>query len=107
MLPTSQRMMTSHDPMASIMALAHEIETRPGVLNVTFSGGFPPSDTEETGVSCVVTTDGDLTRAVEYAEELAGHAWSVREGFLGGVTSLGDAAAAIAGVPEAPEKPLL
>ena len=107
MLPTSQRMMTSHDPMASIIALAHKIEARPGVLNVTFSGGFPPSDTEETGVSCVVTTDGDLTRAVEYAEELGRHAWAVREGFLGGVTPFEEAAAVIASLPHHPDKPLL
>ena len=107
MLPTSQRMMTSHDPMKSIMALAHQIERRAGVLNVTFSGGFPPSDTEETGVSCVVTTDGDLTRAIEYAEELARLAWSVRDGFLGGVTSFEDAATAMEALPVTPDKPLL
>lgn len=107
MLPTSQRMMTSHHPMATIMRLAHEIEGRPGVLNVTFSGGFPLSDTEETGVSCVVTTDGDMNGAIEYAQELAHVAWSVRDGFLGGVTPFKDAAAAIASLSDWPSKPLL
>ena len=107
MLPTSQRMMTSHDPMASIMALAHEIESRDGVLNVTFSGGFPPADVEESGVSCLVTTDGDLTLALDYAEELARLAWSVRDGFLGGVSSFDEAAMTIAALPDQPLKPLL
>jgi microcystin degradation protein MlrC len=107
MLPTSQRMMTDHDPMKSIMALAHDIETRPGVLNATFAGGFPPSDTEDTGVSCLVTTDNDMTKAGEYANELAYHAWSVRNGFLGGVTSFADAANAISDLPDTPAQPLL
>ncbi len=107
MLPTSQRMMTAHDPMAKIMRRAHEIEADPRVVNVTIAGGFPPSDAEEGGVSCVVTTNGDLTLAIDSAEELARLAWSVRDGFLGGVTSFEDAAAAIAALPEHPDKPLL
>jgi microcystin degradation protein MlrC len=107
MLPTSQRMMTAHDPMATIMRRAHEIESDPRVLNVTFAGGFPPSDVEEGGVSCVVTTDGDLAAAIDYADELARLAWSVRDGFLGGVSTFEDAAEAIAALPGQPEKPLL
>jgi microcystin degradation protein MlrC len=107
MLPTSQRMMTAHDPMASIMALAHEIETRPGVLIATFSGGFPPSDVEEAGVSCLVTTDGDLDAALTYAEELATCAWSLRDGFLGGVSTFAGAAERIRSLPDRTERPLL
>jgi microcystin degradation protein MlrC len=107
MLPTSQRMMTAHDPMATIMRRAHEIEADPRVLNVTFAGGFPPSDAEEGGVSCAVTTNGDLTLAIDSAEEMARLAWSVRDGFLGGVSSFEEAAEAIAALPERPDKPLL
>ena len=95
-------MMTAHHPMKSIMPLAHEIEARPGVINVTFSGGFPPSDTEDTGVSCLVTTANDMPLARKYANELARFAWSVRDGFLGGVTSFADAAKAISALPDAP-----
>ena len=47
MLPTSQWMMTAHDPMATIMRRAHEIESDPRVINATVAGGFPPSDAEE------------------------------------------------------------
>jgi microcystin degradation protein MlrC len=107
MLPTSQRMMTAHDPMASIMRRAHEIENDPRVLNVTFAGGFPPSDAEEGGVSCLVTTDGDLTLAIDLARALARLAWSVRDGFLGGVSTFAEAARAIADVPASPAQPLL
>jgi microcystin degradation protein MlrC len=107
MLPTSQRMMTAHDPMAVIMRRAHEIEADPRVLNATVAGGFPPSDAEEGGVSCLVTTDGDVTLALDYANELARVAWSVRDGFLGGVETFEDAARAIAALPSFPDKPLL
>ena len=107
MLPTSQLMMTAHDPMATIMRLAHKIEVDPRVINVTVAGGFPPSDAEEGGMSCVVTTNGDLTLAIERAEELARLAWSNRDGFLGGVASFEEAAIAIKGLPDRPEKPLL
>ncbi|MDQ2684031.1 MAG: M81 family metallopeptidase [Chloroflexota bacterium] len=107
MLPTSQRMMTSHPPMSEVLGHAHEIERRPGVVNATVSCGFPPADVEEAGVSIVVTTDGDFTLAVQYAEEHAGTIWALRDGFLGGVQSFGDAAGRIASLPERPEKPLL
>ena len=107
MLPTSQRMMTAHDPMATILRRAHEIESDPRVLNVTVAGGFPPSDAEVGGVSCLVTTDGDLTLAVDLAYELARTAWSVRDGFLGGVDTFDDAARAIATLPATPVKPAL
>jgi microcystin degradation protein MlrC len=107
MLPTSQWMMTAHDPMATIMRRAHEIESDPRVINATVAGGFPPSDAEEGGVSCVVTTNGDLTLAIDRAEELARLTWSVRDGFLGGVCSFEEAASAIKSVPADPEKPLL
>lgn len=107
MLPTSQRMMTAHDPMATILQRAHDIESMPGVLNATVAGGFPPSDAEEGGVSCVVTTDGDLTLALDLANDLARLAWSVRDGFLGGVEAFGDAAHAIAALPTVVDKPLL
>jgi microcystin degradation protein MlrC len=54
-----------------------------------------------------VTTDGDLAAAIDYADELARLAWSVRDGFLGGVSTFEDAAEAIAALPGQPEKPLL
>ncbi|HYI16484.1 MAG TPA: M81 family metallopeptidase, partial [Thermomicrobiales bacterium] len=102
MMPTSQRMTTDNEPMASIMALANEIEGRRGVLNVTVAGGFPPANTADTGLSVLVTTDNDPTLAAAAANELARFAWERRLQFLGGVASWEDAAEAIRGNPGGP-----
>ena len=59
MAPTSQNMPTNREPMRSLIARAHDMEALPDVLNVTIAGGFPPSDSADTGASIVVTTDGD------------------------------------------------
>ena len=107
MLPTSQRMMTDQPPMSIVIARAHEIEADPAVVNVTVSCGFPPADVEEGGVGIVVTTDGDLTKALDYADELAALIWKEREGFSGGVTSFDLAAGIIHALPRRPKKPLL
>jgi microcystin degradation protein MlrC len=92
MMPTSQNMTTHNEPMASIMALAREIEGRHGVLNVTVAGGFPPANTADTGFSVVVTTDADPDLAASCAQELARLAWDRRDEFRGGVASWQDAA---------------
>lgn len=104
MMPTSQNMTTEREPMRSILALAHEVEQRPGVLNVTIAGGFPPADTNATGFSVLVTTDADRALAQTYALELARLAWQRRGEFLGGVTSFEDAARRLA---EPRDKPLV
>lgn len=91
MMPTSQNMTTDREPMRSIVARAHEIESLPGVLNVTISGGFPPADTADTGFSVLVTTDGDERLAETCAAELASYAWERRSQFLGGVATWDDA----------------
>lgn len=102
MLPTSQRMTTDHEPMKSIMALAADIESRRGVLNVTVAGGFPPANTPDTGLSVLVTTDNDHALAESAADELARFAWDRRDQFLGGVSSWHDAAEAIRGNADGP-----
>jgi microcystin degradation protein MlrC len=95
MLPTSQRMTTDRDPMRRLIALAHDMEARPGVLNVTVAGGFPPADVPEAGASVLVTTDDDPELARSLANELARVMWLHRDEFLGGVESIDTAAAAI------------
>lgn len=92
MMPTSQNMPTGRDPMHRIIERANELESRRGVLNVTVAGGFPPADTEETGFSVLVTTDGDARLAREIAQEVASTAWERRSQFLGGVISWEEAA---------------
>jgi len=95
MLPTSQRMTTAQDPMRSLIALAHDAERDPRVLNVTVAGGFPPADVPEAGLRVLVTTAADAVLARSIAISIAAEAWRRREGFLGGVSSHAEVAAAI------------
>jgi microcystin degradation protein MlrC len=105
MMPTSQRMPTSHDPMHALIERAHWWEAQPGVLNVTVAGGFPPSDVAECGFSILVTTNADAGLAQQAANDLAACAWASREGFLGGVSTFAEAAEAIPAHPDS--KPLV
>lgn len=102
MMPTSQNMTTDREPMHSIVALAHEAESRSGVVNVTIAGGFPPADTEDTGFSVLVTTNGQPGLAESVADEIGRYAWEKRRGFLGGVTPWDEAAMAIRHEPSGP-----
>ncbi len=92
LLPTSQRMTTGRMPMRALIDLAHRMEEDPRVINVTIAGGFPPSDTEDAGFGVLVTTDNDPELAGQLADQLAAEAWSLRDGFLGGVASFEHAA---------------
>ncbi len=95
MLPTSQRMTTDRMPMRALLDHARRLETDPRVVDVTVAGGFPPADVVDAGLSIVVTTDDDPVLADRLADALAADAWARRDGFLGGVTSFGEAAAII------------
>jgi microcystin degradation protein MlrC len=106
MLPTSQRMPTAGEPMRSLIALAHEWEEHPGVVNVTVAGGFPPADVAEAGLSVLVTTNDDPALALRVANEIAGMAWNLREEFLGGVATFDEAALATASIAPG-DKPLV
>jgi microcystin degradation protein MlrC len=92
MLPTSQRMTTGRMPMRALMEQAHRMEEDPRVVNVTVAGGFPLADIHDAGLGIVVTTDDDPDLAEKLANELATEAWSLRDGFLGGVASFEHAA---------------
>jgi microcystin degradation protein MlrC len=92
LLPTSQRMTTGRMPMRALMERALRLEEDPRVINVTIAGGFPPSDTEDAGFGIIVTTDNDAALAGQLADELAAEAWSLRDGFLGGVSTFEHAA---------------
>lgn len=96
MLPTSQRMTTDRMPMRALIERAHRMEEDPRVISVTIAGGFPPGDNQDAGFGIVVTTDNDPALAAQLADELASLAWSLRDGFLGGVSSFEDAAELIA-----------
>jgi microcystin degradation protein MlrC len=91
MMPTSQNMSTNRDPMRTLLAMAHEAERNPRLLNVTVSGGFPPADVLDGGLSVLATADGDLELARQTAELIARKAWEMRSGFLGGAIGLEEA----------------
>jgi len=81
MLIAPPRQCTLLSPMKDIFALVHEIEQRPGILTVTLAGGFPFSDTYNTGACVVVSADGDQRLAQESAQEVAEQVWQRREQF--------------------------
>lgn len=95
MLPTSQRMTTDQEPMRSLQAMARRAELRPEVIDVTIAGGFPAADTEDAGVSVLVTTDDNAQVAYTCADEIASELWRCRDGFLGGVDSVSTAMSAV------------
>lgn len=70
---------TAREPMAGLMRLAREIETRPGVLSVSLMAGFPYADVPDMGASVIVVADGDRAKARAAATELADAMWQVRE----------------------------
>lgn len=98
MLPTSQRMTTDRSPMGELILLAHEWEQQPGILAVSVAGGFPPADVEEAGLSVLAYSDGEVTLALEAAEAIADRAWTIREQFLGGVSTFDEAATVLTGM---------
>ncbi|MDW7981651.1 MAG: M81 family metallopeptidase [Thermomicrobium sp.] len=102
MAPTSQRMTTDRPPMRRLMERAAELEADPRVLDVTIAGGFPLADVPEAGLSVLVTTDGDPSLARRLADELATLAWELRHGFLDGVATWEEAAAAIRAIDRGP-----
>ena len=92
MLPTSQRMTTGRMPMRALIERAHGMEEDPRVIDVTVAGGFPLADTADAGFGILVTTNDDPDLAANLANELATEAWSLRDGFLGGVSTFEHAA---------------
>lgn len=67
--------------MADVIALARAAEARPGVLAVTFFGGFPAADLYEAGASVAAVTTFDLDpRAI--ADEIAREVWARRADFI-------------------------
>jgi|LSQX01.2.fsa_nt_gb microcystin degradation protein MlrC len=78
LMPVVQKLLTDRDPMRSLMELVHEMESRPGVVNITLAGGFPYADFKWAGMGVVVTTDGDRPLAESLCEEIEKQLWSSR-----------------------------
>ena len=63
---------TSADtPMRAILTEANRHRARPGVLNISVTGGFPYSDVPDAGIRILVTTQNDHALATEIAHRLA------------------------------------
>jgi microcystin degradation protein MlrC len=67
-------------PMFWLMSRGRELERQPGILNVSIAAGFGDADSETTGMTILVNTDGDLELARRHARELARLAWKLRRG---------------------------
>lgn len=91
MLIGPPRQCTLTAPMSEIIALAHEAEGRPGILNVTVAGGFPFADIPDCGAAVVVTADDDAALAQATAEEIGRAMWDRREEFRVRLTPVDEA----------------
>lgn len=70
---------TAHPPMDEAMRKVHELETRPGILSITLSTGFPWADVPEMGASVIAVADRDQKLAQETADELGDWIWQRRD----------------------------
>ncbi|MCG9132678.1 M81 family metallopeptidase [Candidatus Poribacteria bacterium] len=72
---------TMKAPMTDVLKTLHALETKPGVVTATLSMGFPFADIRDAGVSILVTTNGDMALAEEYADKFASDIWEMRTAF--------------------------
>jgi len=81
LMPVTQKLLTETLPMKAIMELAHEMEKKPGVVNVTVAGGFAYADVECAGMSVLVTTNNDPVLAKRLAGKLTEKIYSYLDDF--------------------------
>lgn len=81
MLPHILRQVTAIPPMADAIALAHEYERRPEILNVTIAAGFAYCDVPDGGLAVAATSSGNNHAAREAAESIADSIWRRRKEF--------------------------
>lgn len=70
---------TDQPPLSVVHERARAFERQPHVVNAGVMGGFAYADTPFTGMSVLVSTDGDEALARRLAGELAALAWAERE----------------------------
>ena len=70
---------TEQPPLRPVHQQAQALEQHPHVVNVSVLGGYAYADTPFSGVSILVTTDGDEGLARTLAQELAEIAWAHRK----------------------------
>lgn len=96
---------TLQPPMRDIIRLAVEKRQNPAVLSSSVFPGFWPSDAPCTGLTTLVSTDGQPDIAPEIAKELAAASWEKRKALT--KTELVQLDEALAMAQTAPSKPLI
>ncbi|MBM3773868.1 MAG: M81 family metallopeptidase, partial [Acidobacteria bacterium] len=70
---------TSRGPLLHIVRETQRLETEPGILAASLSGGYQYADVPQVGPSLIVVTHGDPERASREARRLADMLWATRE----------------------------
>jgi microcystin degradation protein MlrC len=70
---------TAHPPIDEAFRLVHDAESRPGILSITLSTGFPWADVPQMGPSVIVVADANAELARATAANLVGWVWTRRE----------------------------
>jgi microcystin degradation protein MlrC len=96
------RQFTGADPALAIMNKAFAYEADERVVNVGVNWGFAYADTPVTGMSFVVTTNGDQALAQSIADEMAAFAWERRQEFIPEALSVEQAIKEAIAEPEGP-----
>jgi len=82
MLPHVMRQGSGSGPNKALQDRAHEMEAKGEAMIASVFTGFPHADIKNAGLSAVVVTDGDQTKAEALRDELLAMAWSSREDFV-------------------------
>ncbi|WP_062270359.1 M81 family metallopeptidase [Endozoicomonas arenosclerae] len=78
-LPHTLRQGTDDEPFKSLMKLCRSREQLDRVLDISLFGGFPLSDTPDTGPSVVIITNNDPELAEKVCDEIVEAAWQCRK----------------------------
>jgi microcystin degradation protein MlrC len=101
MLPHVMRQGTDDFPNKELQARCAQMEAE-GAHVATLFTGFPHADIRNAGLSAVVVTDGDMTLAETWCQELLDFAWKEREAFVYKIEPLEQSLARAAEVTEGP-----
>jgi microcystin degradation protein MlrC len=102
LLAQTLRMGHDDEPMRSLLDLAREAESEPGILAATVFGGFPLADFHDAGSSVCVVADGDLALAEAWRDRLVARMWENRAEFVYQGEPLEDAVARAKTLTEGP-----
>jgi microcystin degradation protein MlrC len=91
MLLPAINMATDKGPLHDLHLFRKELETTPGVIDISLHAGFYGADQPEVGFSIVCTTDNNQDLARTIARQMAEVAWKKREEFIVSLTPIDEA----------------